>query len=104
MNGVTTVASRPGTPSWQAFQRMSSALSIAWDGVRKPYQWGDGGTAMDHRSGFEKNFLRLPIVSFLLLLASSLSAQTFNAPSAAMNLADAPKRSEQIIQQEDIVD
>ena len=51
---------------------------------------------MDHRSGLEKNFLRLPIVSFLLLLASSLSAQTFNAPSAAMNLADAPKRSGQV--------
>jgi len=88
-------ASGAETPSWRAFPRMSSAIAIAWDGL-KDLPAEDGGTAMDRPSGFDKNFLRRLVMSFALLLAGSLSAQTFNAPSSTLNPAVAPKRPEQV--------
>jgi hypothetical protein len=55
----------------------------------------DGGTAMNHRSGFDKHFLRPLILSLVLLLTGSLSAQTINSPSSALNPAAVPKPGEQ---------
>jgi hypothetical protein len=52
---------------------------------------------MDHPYVFDKDFMR-PLVTalVLLLLAASSSAQTFNAPSAALNLAVAREPSKQV--------
>lgn len=50
---------------------------------------------MNHRSGFEENFLRSLILSLVLLLTGSLFAQTINSPSSSLNPAAAPKRGEQ---------
>ena len=50
---------------------------------------------MNHRSGFDKNFLRPLIMSLVLLLTGSLFAQTIDSPSLNLNLDAAPKRGEQ---------
>lgn len=85
-NGLKRLPGRPFGGSYQEYQPGTG---------QEPYRQGDGGTAMNHHSGFNKNFLRPLILSLVLLLTGSGFAQTIDSPSSALNQDAAPKRGEQ---------